>query len=120
MTDIAYTTIDEYLASIDAGMRPTLQKFREVIHANAPEAVERISYRMPTFYYRGNLVHFMLFKNHIGFYPGASGIEHFKEKFTSLGLKYSKGAVQFSKNQEVPWDLIAEIVQFRMNENKKK
>ncbi|MCE8429122.1 MAG: DUF1801 domain-containing protein [Candidatus Methanoperedens sp.] len=52
---------------------------RQTIKKAAPEAVEAISYHMPTFKLNGkNLVHFAAFKNHIGFYPIPSGIEAFK------------------------------------------
>ena len=59
----------------------------------APEATEKISYRMPTFYLNGNLVHFAAFKNHIGFYPTPSAIEQFKKQLAVY--KQGKGSVQF-------------------------
>ena len=70
---------------------------------------------MPTFVLNGNLVHFAAGKNHIGFYPGASGVEYFTGKSTEF--KYSKGAVQFPNNKPVPWGLIREVVMFRVKEN---
>jgi uncharacterized protein YdhG (YjbR/CyaY superfamily) len=70
---------------------------------------------MPTFTLHGNLVHFAAFKNHIGFYPGANGIEAFLEEITEY--KSSKGAVQFPHGKPLPYDLITRIVKFRVAEN---
>ncbi len=109
--------IDEYIRTCDPEVRAILQELREFIKQHAPQATEKISWSMPTFYQKGNLVHFMAHKKHIGFYPGASGIEHFIPDFDELGLKYSKGAVQFPLGKPLPWDLIRRIVIFRVKEN---
>ena len=89
-----------------------------MIHQAAPEATEKISYQMPTFYLRGNLVHFAAFKHHIGFYPVPSGIAAFEEELAPY--KRSKGAVQFPLDQAMPHELISKIVKFRAAENLKK
>jgi uncharacterized protein YdhG (YjbR/CyaY superfamily) len=67
--------IDEYIASFDSEIQKTLNELRNFIKAEAPEAIEKISYGMPTFYLKGNLVHFAAFKDHYGFFPGPSGID---------------------------------------------
>jgi uncharacterized protein YdhG (YjbR/CyaY superfamily) len=64
-----FTSIDEYIASCPEGTRKILEEIRAVIKAAAPGAFEKISYQMPTFDLKGNLVHFAVHKNHIGFYP---------------------------------------------------
>jgi uncharacterized protein YdhG (YjbR/CyaY superfamily) len=111
-------SIDEYIAQFPEEIQQKLQEIRAVIHAAAPEATEKISYQMPTFYLRGNLVHFAAFKNHIGFYPVPSGIAAFEEELAPY--KRSKGAVQFPLDQPIPTELISRIVQFRVAENMKK
>jgi uncharacterized protein YdhG (YjbR/CyaY superfamily) len=60
-------TIDEYIAGFPNDVREILQKIRMTIHGAAPDATEKNSYQMPTFYLTGNLVHFPGFKEHIGF-----------------------------------------------------
>lgn len=112
-----YTTVDEYIAQFAPDLQGQLQELRRFIKDLVPEATEKISYRMPTFVWHGNLVYFAAFKNHIGFYPCPSGIENFKEKLAVY--KSSKGAVQFPLNQPLPYDLIGEIVRFRAAENKR-
>jgi uncharacterized protein YdhG (YjbR/CyaY superfamily) len=114
----APTTIDEYIAQFPDNVQQILVKIRAVIRDAAPEATEKISYQMPTFYLKGNLVHFAAFKRHIGFYPVPSGIEAFKEELS--GYKGAKGSVQFPLDEPIPYDLIRRIVLFRVDETQKK
>ena len=78
---------------------------RATIRAAAPDAEEKISYQMPTFFLKGNLVHFAAFKQHIGFYPAPWGIEEFNEELSIY--KGAKGSVQFPLDQPLPLDLVA-------------
>jgi uncharacterized protein YdhG (YjbR/CyaY superfamily) len=107
--------IDEYIAGYPQDIRKTLEKIRETIRAAAPEAEEKISYQMPTFTLKGNLVHFAACKTHIGFYPTPSGIEQFRKELSVYDC--AKGTVRFSLNKPVPLELISRIVQFRVTEN---
>lgn len=110
-----FSTIDEYIGLFPEDIQQILQEIRQVIKSAAPEATEKISYQMPTFYLKGNLVHFAAFKNHIGFYPVPSGIEKFKEELSQY--KGGKGSVQFPLDKPIPYDLIKRIVLFRVEEN---
>lgn len=114
---VALTT-DEYIAQFPPDVREILQNLRAVIKEAAPEATEKISYQMPTFYLNGNLVHFAAYARHIGFYPAPSGIEAFKEELSPY--KGAKGSVQFPLDKPLPIDLIGRIVRFRVSENIKK
>ncbi len=108
-------SIDDYIRSFPIEIQNNLIKLRAIIHKAAPEAIEKISYGMPTFYLNGNLVHFAAYKKHIGFYPTSSGIAEFTGELK--GYKTSKGTVQFPINQPLPMELIKKIVKFRVNEN---
>ena len=107
--------IDEYIAGFSIEVQEILQQLRTTIRNAAPGAAEKISYQMPTFYLNGNLVHFAAYKNHIGFYPAASGIAAFSKEIEIY--KNSKGAVQFPIDKPLPLDLIEKIVKFRVAEN---
>ena len=72
-----FSSIDEYIATFPGEIQEILQELRATIKAAAPQAEEKISYQMPTFFQNGNLVHFAAFKNHIGFFPTSSGIAAF-------------------------------------------
>lgn len=110
--------IDAYIANFPNDVREILQKIRATIKEAAPEAEETISYQMPTFRLKGNLVHFAAYKNHIGFYPTPSGIEEYKDELSVY--KGAKGSVQFPLDKPIPYDLISKIVKFRVAENLEK
>ncbi|MGE7879378.1 iron chaperone [Peribacillus muralis] len=110
-----FHTIDEYIVQFPDDVQEILKTIRNVIKAAAPEASEKISYQMPTFAMHGNLVHFAAYKNHIGFYPTSRGISAFEDALSEY--KRSKGAVQFPLNKPIPYDVITEIVTFRVKEN---
>ena len=107
--------VDEYIAQLPVTAGNTLEKLRAVITQTAPEAEETISYRMPAFRLRGKiLVYFAAFRNHIGFYPTASGVAAFSKDLASY--KTSKGAIQFPLDKPIPYELIEKIVRYRMDE----
>ena len=108
-------TIDEYIAGFPADVQKILAKVRATIRKEAPDAGEAIKYRIPTFTMDGNLVHFAAFKGHIGFYPGPSGIEAFKEELSAY--EGAKGSVRFPLDQPIPYGLITKIVKFRVKES---
>lgn len=110
-------SIDAYILNAPSEIQEKLVTLRKVIKESAPDAVEKISWQMPTFALHGNLVHFAAHKNHIGFYPGSSGVEAFKKELTEY--KWSKGAIQFPNDKPLPYDLIGKIVKFRVSENLK-
>ena len=111
-------TIDDYLAVCPADIRKILIGLRETIKKAAPKAEEKISYQMPAFFQKGDLVYFAALKNHIGFYPTPSGIEAFKEELSDYVT--SKGAVRFPYEKPLPLKLISDIVKFRVIENLEK
>ena len=112
---VKYATIDEYIASFPKEIQTTLNELRATIGASAPGAEEKISYQMPTFALKGNLVHFAAMKNHIGFYPTPSGIQAFAQELSVY--EGSKGAIRFPKDKPLPLALIGRIVKFRVAEN---
>ncbi|NBD25673.1 iron chaperone [Paenibacillus glycinis] len=113
-----YATIDAYIAMFPPDVQAELQALRQVIRASAPDAKEKIAYRMPAFELAGSLVYFAAYKKHIGFYPTSSGIAAFKEELSAY--KGSKGAVQFPIGQPLPHELIRRIVEYRVAENLEK
>ena len=117
MANNKFTTIDDYILSCPSEIQEVLMKLWKVIKESANEAEEKISWQMPTFVLHGNLVHFAAHKNHIGFYPGPSGIDAFRQELAEYNM--SKGAVQFPIGKTLPYELISKIVKYRVNENKK-
>ncbi len=111
-------TIDEYIAQCSPDVRPILNQIRATIHEAVPQAVEKISYKMPGFYLKGMLVWFGAFKDHISFFPTGAGVEAFKDELSAY--KIAKGTIQLPLDRPIPYDLIIRIVKYRAAENLKK
>lgn len=111
-----YKTVEEYIKTFPKDIQTIIEKLRQTIHETAPEAVETISYQMPTFKLNGkNLVHFAVFKEHIGFYPTPSGIDSFEKDLAPY--RTGKGTLQFPLDKPIPFDLVKKVVIFRVKEN---
>jgi len=110
--------INEYIEAFPPHIQNILQEVRETIQKAAPEATEKISYALPTFYLQGNLVHFAAFTSHLGFYALPSGNKEFQEELSKY--KTGKGSIQFPLNEPMPHTLIEKIVKFRVAENLEK
>ena len=109
------TTIDEYIADYPKDVQERLLKVRATIKKAAPRAEEAISYRMPTFVLKGNLIHFAAYANHIGLYPGSRPIEKFKDQLVKY--KTSKGTVQLPHDKPLPIGLIGKITKYCVERN---
>jgi uncharacterized protein YdhG (YjbR/CyaY superfamily) len=110
--------IDEYIAGFPQNVQAILEKIGAIIREAAPGAEEAIKYQLPTFTLNGNLVHFGAFKKHIGFYPTPSGTGRFKKELSVY--QGAKGSVQFPLDKPIPYDLITQIVKFRVKENQER
>jgi uncharacterized protein YdhG (YjbR/CyaY superfamily) len=108
--------IDAYIATFPESTQKILEQVRATVKKAAPDAEEAIRYAMPTFRpNESNLVFFAGYKNHIGFYATPTGHEAFKDALSIY--KQGKGSVQFPLDKPIPYNLITQIVQFRVQEN---
>ena len=111
------TSVDEYLAALPDAPRAVLQRLRETIRNAAPEAVETISYHMPTFKLRGRfLVSFAAFKDHCSLFPASDAVmqeygEELKPFFSG------KGTLRFTTEDPIPDALVKKIVKTLIVEN---
>ena len=106
------STVDAYIAQYDGETRDRLERLRALVHTCSPDIGEKISWGMITFVLNGNLVHFAAEKHHIGFHPGPDAIEAFAPSLAEF--RYSKGTVRLPYDKTVPYDMIREMVQFRV------
>ena len=83
-----------------------LRLWREAL----PEAEERISWSMPTYWKGHNIIQFAGFKNHVGLYPGPEAVREFSERLK--GYKTSKGTIQLPYSGTVPAGLISDIARW--------
>ena len=111
------TSIDEYIAAAPPEVRPILERIRETIQKAAPAAEEKISYQMPTFTLKGNLVHFAAFQKHIGFYPP---VRDKKLRVSTSVYAGEKGNLRFPLDRPIPYALISKVVKARVKENRER
>lgn len=105
--------VDAYIAAAPRAAQPHLRELRRIVKRAAPEAEERISYRMPYYHFHGRLVYFAAHSNHVGLY--ALG-----ETYKAEGLhRYvaAKGTLQFPHGEPMPADKIERLVRKRVAEN---
>ena len=103
-------TIDDYILSQDENIRPKLNEVREILRSAIPDAEERISWSMPTYWKGQNLIHFAASKKHIGIYPGGEATTIFADELT--GIDVSKGTIRLPYDKELPAELIAKIAKW--------
>lgn len=115
----SFSTINEYIAQFPKDQQKILEQLYKIIKEKAPaETTETISYQMPTFRYNGNLIHFALYKKHLGLYPGPEAIEFFEDELKSF--KTSKGAIQIPLDQPLPKKIIEQLINFNVAKLKDK
>ncbi len=85
-------TVEEYILSQDEDKRGDLRYLRWILQSALPEAEERISWSMPTYWKKHNILHFAASKKHIGFYPGPAAVEQFSEELQKY--KTDKGTIR--------------------------
>jgi uncharacterized protein YdhG (YjbR/CyaY superfamily) len=113
---IAAKDIDEYLAALPEETKNTLEKFRTLIKNTAPQAVEKISYRVPTFYYLGPFVGFAAFKKHCSFFVMSYKVmDMFKEELKPYDK--STATIRFPADKPLPESLVTNIIKARIAEN---
>jgi uncharacterized protein YdhG (YjbR/CyaY superfamily) len=102
--------IDEYIAAQAAEIQPVLNELRDILRNALPEAQERISWSMPTYWKGKNIIHFAAAKKHIGLYPGDQAAVVFKDELA--GFDVSKGTIRIPYNKPLPAQLITKIARW--------
>lgn len=113
-----FESVDEYIGTFPSGVRKKLSELRKIIRKEVPEAQEKISYQIPTFFLNGNLVHFAAYAKHIGFYPAPGATKAFQKKLAKY--RHSKATVRFPLGEPLPAGLIRQMVRFRVAEHTQK
>jgi uncharacterized protein YdhG (YjbR/CyaY superfamily) len=108
--------VNDYLTRLPEDSRAALEQLRQTIKSIVPEAVEVISYQIPTFKYKERmLVSYAAFKEHCSFFPGAAPIEAHRNELRSYQI--SKGTIRFPIDKPLPAALVKKLVISRIAEN---
>jgi uncharacterized protein YdhG (YjbR/CyaY superfamily) len=114
-----FTKVDEYIETYpEVAVSKRMKEIRELIHDMVPEIEETISYGMPAFKLNGGYVMFFgAFKKHIGIYPFPSGVQQFEDAVVAAGYPTSsKGTIKLPHDMPLPWDILKDIIKFRVLE----
>jgi uncharacterized protein YdhG (YjbR/CyaY superfamily) len=114
------SSVDGYIAGFPPETQRLLHELRALIMEAAPSATERISYRMPTFDYRGRiLIYFAGYRGHVGLYPMVGAVaDELEDELRPY--RYGKGTVRFALDEPLPADLIRRIILARAGEIERK
>jgi uncharacterized protein YdhG (YjbR/CyaY superfamily) len=113
---MAPRNIDEYLAELDEPSRTTLQKLRQAILTEIPDAEQCISYGMPAFRLEGKVIAgFAAFKNHLAYLP------HSGSTFAALsddlaGYTFTSGSLHFPIDKPLPKALVKKLIATRLKQ----
>ncbi|MCT4560319.1 MAG: DUF1801 domain-containing protein [Crocinitomicaceae bacterium] len=114
MAATKFETVEAYILQFEKGDQKLLNEVRSFILKISPEIVEKIAYGMPGYQFKKKpLVYFALYKNHFGFYATPNTHEEFTEKLKPY--KQGKGSVQFPLDTPLPFDLMEQMIRFRMH-----
>jgi uncharacterized protein YdhG (YjbR/CyaY superfamily) len=107
--------VDAYIAAAPKQVQGKLKEIRKAIKDAAPNALERISYGMPYYHYKGRLAYFSHWKEHIGLYiPTPIVAEHQDEL---KAYKTTKATIQFPLDKKLPIALVKKLVRARMKKS---
>ena len=103
-------TVDEYILAQDEGIRDQLLSIRSVLKSELPDATEKISWSMPTYWKGQNLIHFAASKKHLGLYPGGEATAVFADELHDYNV--SKGTIRLPYDKPLPAELIETIARW--------
>jgi uncharacterized protein YdhG (YjbR/CyaY superfamily) len=113
-TKAQIANIDEYISGFPEKTQKILERIRVTVKDAAPDAFETIKYSMPTFVFKGNLIHFAAYKNHIGMYPIPVGDNELSKALDEY--KTEKSTLRFPLDKPIPFDLISKIIKLRVKQ----
>jgi uncharacterized protein YdhG (YjbR/CyaY superfamily) len=107
---------DEYLAGVAPEHRKALERLADQIRKAAPGTEEVISYKIPTFKYRGKpLLYLAAHEKHCSVYPYTDRM--MAECGDELaGRTSGKGTIRFTARDPLPARLVTKLVKIRITE----
>jgi len=106
--------IDAYLAKLPEDQRAALERLRKQVVRLVPDAVETISYGIPTFKLNGTaLLWFAGWKAHCSIYPLTDTFlaAHADEL---KGFRRTKGSLHFTPDAPLPTALLEQLIRARV------
>ena len=102
--------VDEYLQNLAPERQAALAKLRSLVFEVAPDAVETMKYKMPTYEYgNGVLCAFASQKHYMSLYMDTGVVEKYREELTSFSI--GKSCIRFRKLDQLPLDTIKRMLE---------
>lgn len=109
-------TIEEYIAQFPDEVQRKLHALRKLMSQTAPAATEKFAWGLPTYYQKGLLAEFGVYRNYIEFYTTPSTLAQFKKEPGNHRFN-GKNMIQFPVEEDLPVDMIERIIRCRLREN---
>lgn len=111
-----YKTVDDYINAQKVEAQPLLKQFRALIYEAVPDVIELENKKVPTFIVNESAkdkqqLMISAYAKYVSFYPFQETIDAFKDKLSDYEL--GKGTVKFYYGQDLPEELIKEMVVYR-------
>lgn len=106
-TRTAFASHEDYIAAQPAGVRALLEKIREAVEREVPDAVRCLSYGVPSYRIDRVFFHVGAFKNHFGIYPPVEGGAELNRKLAPY--RGPNGNLAFPLSEPLPIELVAEV-----------
>ncbi len=109
-------TVDEYIQTAPEPQRSTLGALRTALRELLPDATEQLSYGVPSFKLSGKAIAgYAYFKNHCSYFPHSGTV--LVELECELGsYDWDKGTLRFPIDEPLPQELVARMVEVRLNQ----
>lgn len=110
--------VNDYIKFAPTEVQGKLNQIRKIIKAAAPKALEKLSYGMPYYGYKGRLTYFAYAKNHIGLYLIPPTIQEHQSELK--GYDTSKATIRLPLDRKLPAGLIKKLIRVGVRRNEQK
>ena len=108
--------VTAYIQRFDKDKQAILNTLRSLVFQAVPQAEEKLSWGVPTYYLNGYLIQFAAYEHHLGFYSSPAAIMHCKSMLDGIPFN-NKNTIQLDYRKPLPTDLIRELILYRVSEN---
>lgn len=116
-TNPKFENIDHYISTFPKDVQEVLEKIRAIIHEVVGKGEEVISYDIAAIKFNGSSLYFAGWKKHISLYPYSSEMSKIIKDIEKYST--SKGTLKFPLDKPIPYEMIRQIAEFKLNESKK-
>lgn len=114
---ITAVSVEDYLAGLPEDARNALEHLREMIKKVVPDAIEVISYQIPTFRFNERmLVAYSVSKKHCSLHLMSPSVMS-AHKGALESYDTTKATVHFTPDKPLPYSLVSKLVKARIDEN---